>query len=169
MMTAILMLGIDVKAQERHQMSNSHVTINTKDYRSSRSTEIVNEGSRDFIKGKNKVYDNAKNGTPSKLLQPYAEYAFKSKLAGGTFRVTITYKIDSKERKENKNASRKIRLGLDEKTPMEFDLKDSSSGYLKVTQDFKISFLRGKNHVLKLWLPSKGVMVDKIDIRKKIF
>lgn len=162
-------LAIYAQTDERHQMSNSHVSINAIDFRSSRNLETVKDGNRDFIMGKAKTYDNAKDGEPGKLFQPYAEYGIKSKMAGGTFKVTIIYKIDKEERKENKGATRKVRLALDEHSPVEIELKESGLGYLKAVQEFDMKFLRGKNHVVKLWLPSRGVMVDKIDIRRKLF
>ena len=99
---------------------------------------------------------------------PYAEYGIKSKMAGGKFKVTITYKIDKSELKNNKKASRFVRLALDEHSPIDIELKESSSGYLKASGEFNLKFLRGKNHVVKVWLPSKGVMIDKIDIRRKL-
>ena len=138
-------------------MNNSFVTINAVDYRNSRNIEKVNENGREFIKAKD-----------SKLVQPYAEYGIKSKMAGGTFKVTVTYKI-SKEELKNKNTQRFVKIALDEHKADEIELKESHSGYLRASSEFDMKFLRGKNHVLKLWLPSKGVMVDKIEIRRKLF
>ncbi|MGL5272117.1 MAG: hypothetical protein ACRC8J_01360 [Phocaeicola sp.] len=153
---------------ERHEMTGTSVTINAPDYRTSRSIDKITEDGREFIMGKDRVYNNAKNGEPTNALQPYAEYAIKSQMSGGRFVVTITYKIEKEERKANKNTNRYIRLALDEHSPERIELKNSAAGYLKATAEFDMAFLRGKNHVVKLWLPSKGVMIDKIAIRRKI-
>ena len=142
---------------DRHQMNNSFVSINAVDYRSSRIIENFRDNGRDFITAKD-----------SKLLQPYAEYGIRSKMAGGTFKVTITYKI-TKEELKNKDTKRFVKLALDENKAEEIELKESHSGYLRASAEFNLKFLRGKNHVVKLWLPSKGVMVDKIEIRRKLF
>ncbi|MGL5938595.1 MAG: hypothetical protein ACRCZY_04000 [Phocaeicola sp.] len=154
--------------KERHEMTGTSVVINAPDYRNSRSIESVNEDGREFIMGKNRVYDNAKNGEPAKGIQPYAEYAIKSQMGGGRFVVTVTYKIDKDERKANKKDDRYIQIALDEHSPERIELKNSASGHLKATAEFDMAFLRGKNHLVKLWLPSKGVMIDKIAIRRKI-
>lgn len=142
--------------QERHQMNNSFVSINAVDFRNSRNIERVKENGRDFITAKN-----------PKLTQPYAEYGIKSKMAGGVFKVTITYKI-SKEELKNKNSRKIVKIALDEHKAEEIELKENNSGYLRASSEFDIKFLRGKNHVLKLWLPSKGVLIDKIEIRRKL-
>ncbi len=171
MLSFLIAFSVSLFAQsdERHAMTNSSVTINAVDYRKSRSIDKVKDGSREFIIGKKSVYNLAGSKDPSKLLQPYAEYIVKSKWAGGTFKVTVTYKIDKDERKENANKTRKVRIGLDENSPMEIELKNSSSGYLKASSEFKINFLRGKNHTVKVWLPSKGVMIDKVEMRRIYF
>ena len=89
-------------------------------------------------------------------------------MAGGTFKVTVTYKISKVELK-NKNTQRFVKIALDENKADQIELKESNSGYLRASAEFNLKFLRGKNHVLKLWLPSKGVMIDKIEIRRKLF
>ena len=164
-----LQFSLFAQETERHEMTNSSVTINAVDYRSSRNLEKIKDGSKDFIKGKNKVYDNAKGKELSALGQPYAEYAIRSKMAGGRCVVTVTYKIDKDELKKDRKKNRQVRLAVDSNSPVVIDLKNNSSGYSTVSQDFDLAFLRGKNHTVKLWLPSKGVMVDKVTIRRKIF
>ncbi|MGL4851770.1 MAG: hypothetical protein ACRC3Z_03865 [Phocaeicola sp.] len=169
LLVLLLAVVIPVLAQsDRHEMTGTSVTINALDYRNSRSLDKVTEDRREFIKGKDRVYDNAKNGEPTKALQPYAEYAIKSQMTGGRFVVTVTYRIDKEERKANKKEDRYIRLALDEHSAERIELKNSAAGYLQASAEFDMAFLRGKNHVVKLWLPSKGVMIDKISIRRKI-
>ena len=60
-----------------------------------------------------------------------------------------------------------ITLVVDELSPVKLELSNSALS-TRISADFDVSLLRGKRHLLKIWLPSKGVMIEKIEIRRRL-
>ncbi len=157
---ALVAVG-SVMAQGKHEMKNMRVSFEATDYRNSRSIEKVTSGSKNYIKGIDSKY---KDKETSRLLQPFVDYNFIAKSLGGEFEVTVTYKID----KKIAGNSVKLTLGVDELPVQELELKNSAlTNRARATFDVKL--LRGKTHLLKVWLPTKGVLIEKFEIRRKVF
>ena len=85
-----------------------------------------------------------------------------SKLAGGTYEVTIHYNLDKSTIPDEPI----VLVGMDLLDAKEIAIKNKLINTVKA--DFKVKSLRGKNHTLKLWLLSQGVQVNKIDVRRKL-
>lgn len=151
---------IQASNEGKHEMSNMRVSIQATDFRNSRHIDQVDHNKKTYIKGKDSKY---KQKESNRLLQPFVDYVFSSKLAGGEYVVTCFYRVDKKVA----NDECFLTLGVDEMSPRRLDIKESF-GTHRISQTFDVKFLRGKNHTLKLWLPSKGVMIEKFEVRKKI-
>lgn len=152
-------------AQDRQEMSNMSVTIESDEYRNARKMDFIKEKKRSYIFGKSSAYKRNDTKPLSKLASPYAEFPIKSGLSGGTYRVTVTYRIAKDAPKMDKQI---IYLGYDEQPTEELELKKTGSAIHTVSADFKGEFLRGKNHLVKIWLPTEGVQIDKITVRRKV-
>ncbi len=162
----LLLCGISLfsYAQDRHELDNMHVKINSNEFSKSRRIDHKKSGSRDYIYGESSAYLLTKNKPLSRLSAPYAQYPIKAGMAGGTYRITIAYRADKTDKY---TGDPMIIVGFDEKETEEIML-DKTSRVKKKTIDFKTSMLRGKNHILKLWLPTPGVEIDYIEIRRKL-
>ncbi|MGL4331505.1 MAG: hypothetical protein ACRCSR_01665 [Bacteroidales bacterium] len=153
-------LSVFAKNDDKHEMSNMHAKINATEFRNSRHIETTEVSKKTYIKGKDSRY---KDKETSRATQPYAEYPFAANAIGGDYTVTCIYRVDKKNAKDECY----ITLGLDELEVQRLDIKESL-GVHRISHTFDVKMLRGKNHVLKLWLPSKGVMVERFEIRRKL-
>lgn len=144
----------------KHEMSNYHAKIKANEFRNSRHIETTEISGKTYIKGKDNRY---KEKETSRLTQPFADYIFSSKSMGGDYVITCFYRVD----KDKANDECYISLGVDELEPQKLDIKESK-GTHRISHTFDVKFLRGKSHTLKLWLPSKGVMVERFEIRRKL-
>ena len=166
LLSGLLLCGISAGmiAQERAELSNMQVKINALDYNKSRKIEQKKSGSRDYIYGESSAYVLTKTKPLSKLSAPYAEFPFQANIPGGTYRITIAYRAD----KTNKyDGDPMIIVGMDALSTEDIEL-DYTSRVKKKTVDFKAKALRGKKHTLKLWLPTPGVEIDYVEIRRKL-
>ena len=162
-LTLSLIAFISISAQETHDMDNMRASINAKAYKSSRFLEEGTNKSKDYIQGKSSSYNKKGESVNKKALAPYAEYALSSKMSGGTYEVTVYYTLD----KDNTPDEPIIVLGMDLQDTEEIAIKSKLINTVKA--DFKVKALRGKNHLLKVWLPSQGVQINKFEVRRKIF
>ncbi len=155
-------VSLSVSAQEKHELENMRVSVPATAYKSSRFLENGTNKNKDYIQGKKSSYNKKGESANKKTLAPYAEYSLSSKLAGGTYEVTVYYTLD----KKNTPDEPIVIVGLDLLEGQEMPIKNKLVNSVKA--DFKVKTLRGKNHTLKLWLPSQGVQVNKIDVRRKL-
>lgn len=163
--TLVLLFSVSVfsifaESDGKHQMSNMTVTIKAPEFRNSRHIETHEQNGKTYIKGKDSRY---KDKETSRLTQPFVDYIFSSKSLGGDFVVTCVYRVDKKKA----NDECFITLGVDELEPQRLDIKEGL-GTHRISHTFDVKLLRGKNHTLKLWLPSKGVLVERFEIRRKL-
>ncbi len=159
---AIIVSTLSISAQDYHEMENMRVSISAKDYKNSRFIESGIEKEKEYIEGKKTSYNKDGNANSGRALQPYAEYVITSQMAGGTYEVTVYYTLD----KDNTTETPLVTVGFNLLEPQELPIKNKLINSVK--SDFKVNLLKGKNHTLKIWLPSQGVRVNKIDVRKKI-
>ncbi len=160
--TILFISTISVVAQDKHEMQNMRVSILSKEHKNSRFIEEGSSKGKEYIQGKKSSYNKKGESVNKKSLAPYAEYGISSGLAGGTYEVTVHYILD-------KNATPdepQIILGMDLLDSQELTIKNKLINTVKA--DFKVKALRGKNHTLKIWLPSQGVRVHKFEVRKKL-
>ena len=117
-----------------------------------------------LFRSESSAYVLTKTKPLSKLSAPYAEFPFQANIPGGTYRITIAYRAD----KTNKyDGDPMIIVGMDALSTEDIEL-DYTSRVKKKTVDFKAKALRGKKHTLKLWLPTPGVEIDYVEIRRKL-
>lgn len=155
-----------VRAQQdaSYQMENMHVTIPAVDYKSAHFIERVTVGGKEYIMGKPSSYKKNGEANAGTLLQPHAEYVISSKLSGGSYHVLVYYSIDREKAPETP----KISIGMNTQKAQEVELSEKSlSKYAKAT--FKVNFLKGKKHTVKLWFPSEGVRVREIKVMRALF
>ena len=94
----------------------------------------------------------------------YVFYPIKTELSGGSYEITVAYRA-----KNNKNYTCKpqIIIGFDELETETVDL-DYTNSVKKKKISFKSKVLRGKNHVVKVWLTTPQVEIDYIEVRRKL-
>ncbi len=158
-------IAFSINAQDektKHEMENMHVSIQASQYKSGKFIEKEEIKGKEYIFGKSSSYNKEGKANAGILLQPHAEYVIKSKLPGGTYNVTVFYHIDKDKAPENP----KISVGMDLQKVQELEVKDKLIDRVKTS--FKVNFLRGKQHTVKLWFPSAGVMVREINISRAI-
>ncbi len=149
---------------DRHEMENLHVTIPATEYKSSRFIEKVVIKGKDYITGKSSSYKKSGEANAGILLQPHAEYVISSKLPGGSYHILVYYTLD----KENTPDNPKISISMNTQKAQEVELTSKQlKKYAKAT--FKVNFLKGKNHTVKIWLPSQGVRVSEIKVMRALF
>ncbi len=153
-------LTLSAQTDDKHEMSNMRVSINAVDYNSSRFIDKVTEKKKDYIAGKGSAYN--KKGEAKKALAPYAEYEIKSKLAGGTYNITVYYSID----KKNTPDEPVILVGMDLQEPNEIAIKNKLVNSVRTS--IPVKALRGKNHKLKIWLLSEGVKIDRFEVSRAL-
>lgn len=160
-----LMLVLPVAAQNNtpHDMDNLHATIQATDYKSSHFIETENAGGKSYIYGKSSSYKKNGEANANTLLQPYAEYEIKSKMPGGSYHILVYYAID----KDKAPATPKLSIAMNTQKPQELELKSKQlNKYVKAT--FKVKFLKGKKHTVKIWFPSEGVKVKEIKVLRAL-
>ena len=150
------------KEESRHELENMHVTIQAAQYKKGQfiETEVIN--GKEYIKGKSSSYNKKGEANAGTLLQPGAEYAVKTKLPGGTYNVTVYYAID----KEQVPDSAKISIGMNTQKAQHIAIKNKLVNSVKTS--FKVNFIKGKHHTVKLWFPSAGVKVREIRIARAL-
>ncbi|MGL5318350.1 MAG: hypothetical protein ACRC9Q_06615 [Bacteroidales bacterium] len=153
-------LSLQAQSDDKHEMSGLQVKIDATKYKNSRHIESTDVKGKTYIKGIDSRYKDKEVG---RMLQPYADYPFSANAIGGDFVVTCIYRVD----KKNASDECYISLGVDELEPQKLEIKESI-GIHRINHTFDIKMLRGKNHILKLWLPSKGVMIERFEIRRKV-
>ena len=153
---------ISVSAQNTHEMDNMRVSIPATEFKSSRFIETGTNKNKDYIQGKSSSYNKKGESANKNLLAPYAEYAISSKLSGGTYEITVHYTIDKNNTPDNPI----VIVGMDLQGNEEIAIKNKLINTVKA--DFKVKALRGKNHTLKVWLPSEGIQINKFEIRRKL-
>ena len=147
---------------EKHELENMRVTIQAAQYTNSKFVEKETIKGKEYIMGKASSYNKKGEANAGTLLQPNAEYRIKSKMAGGTYNVTVYYAIDKDKAPEHP----KISIGINTQKAQEIEIKDKLVNSVKAS--FKVNFLKGKQHTVKLWFPSEGVKVREIRIVKAI-
>lgn len=150
--------------QERHEMEKMRVKFESCEYNKSRRIEKVHRNKRDLIRGESSAYILAKNNPLPASTSPYAEYLLSSGMAGGTYEVTVGYRAIKNGKYTGEP---KIIMGFDE-NKRESIILNYVDHTKRKSVDFKTNFLRGKNHILRVWLPTPGVEIDYIEIRKKL-
>ncbi len=161
----LLFIPLMVIAQttdDKHDMKNFHVSIAANKYKSSRFLDKKLSGEKEYIFGKSSNYNKKGIANGGKALWPYAEYIISSKMPGGTYTVTVHYRID----KEKAAEQSKIMIGMDMVGSEEVEIKKSLLNVAKAT--FNVKFLKGKKHTVKIWFPTEGVEIHKIDVNKAL-
>ncbi len=164
---ALCIVGLvtTVQAQERHEMDNMKVTIESDAYKKARKMEHQKSGKRSYIFGEESAYKRA-NGKPlSRLVSPYAEFPIKAGMVGGDYKVTIVYRITNNAASD---LTPEVIIGFDEEKAQTVELKKIKNLVQKKSIDFDANLLRGKNHIVKLWLTTEGVEIDRIEVRRKL-
>ena len=147
---------------EKHELENMRVTIQAAQYKSGKFIEKETIKGKEYIMGKASSYNKKGEANAGTMLQPNAEYLIKSKMAGGTYNVTVYYEID----KEKAPEKPKISIGINTQKAQHIEIKDKLVNSVKAT--FKVNFFKGKQHTVKLWFPSEGVKVREIRIAKAL-
>lgn len=157
-------IGSFVAASERHELENMRVKIESTEHGRSSRIKQTESGNKTYIQGDNSAYILSRNKSLSKLSAPYVFYPIKTELMGGSYEVTVAYRA-----KNNKNYSCKpeIIIGFDELDTETVSL-DYTNNVKKKKISFKSSLLRGKNHLIKVWLVTPQVEIDYIEVRRKI-
>lgn len=164
MTIAVAMLAICAPLMannDKNEMENSSVKIEATEYRNGRNVETVKIVNKEHLKGKDSVYKKSKL---TRALQPYAEYPFEAKMAGGEYRVVVYYRL---EREGDSSKDSQLTLGMDLLSPVELDLK-TVKGVNRAEVDFDVKALSGKTHVLKVWFTSPNIAIDRIEVRRKL-
>ena len=146
--------------QGEHELKNMQAKFNATEFKSSRYMEKTTYNGKTYLIGEAKRY---KSEETLRALQPFVDYRFISGAADGQYVVTVTYRIDKKLAGDKSY----ITLGVDELSPVKLELSNSALS-TRISADFDVSLLRGKRHLLKIWLPSQGVMIEKIEIRRRL-
>ena len=147
---------------EKHELENMHVTIQASEYKSCKFLDKEIIKGKEYIFGKASSYKKNGEANAGTLLQPYAEYAIKSKMPGGTYNITVFYTIDKETVPENPQ----IAIGINTQKPQHIEIKNKLINSVKAS--FKVNFFKGKTHTVKVWFPSQGVKVREIKIAKAI-
>ena len=147
---------------QKHELENMRVNILAIDYKNSKFIEKEVIKGKEYIKGKASSYNKHGEANAKTLLQPCAEYAIKSKMPGGTYNVTVYYAID----KEKAPETPLISIGINTQKAQHIEIKNKLVNSVKAS--FKVNFLKGKNHTVKVWFPSEGVKVREIKIAKAL-
>lgn len=161
---ALLFGALPVSAQEsdRHELEHLHVTIKAGEYKRSKFIEKEIIKGKEYIKGKASSYNKSGEANAGILLQPNAEYLIKSKMPGGAYQVTVYYALDKEQAPENP----RISIGMNTQEPQHIEIKNKLVNSVKTS--FKVKFLKGNKHTVKIWLPSAGVKVREVRITRAL-
>lgn len=149
-------------AQDKHELEGGLVKIDAQDYRNGKLVDKVTLYGKSVIIGKSGVYNH--NKPLKKAAAPTADFPFVAKAAGGDYKIIVYYRIDRNATKTDDN---QIIVGFDEQETKELQVREKGNSG-RVETDFSAAALRGKNHVVRIWLPTKGVAIDRIDVRRKL-
>ena len=147
---------------DKHELDKSRVSIEASNFKNSRFLDKSSKNGKDYIIGKGTSYNKKGEAVSGRALMPYAEYALSSKVMGGNYHVTVYYRIDKDKTPDNP----KILLGMDLLEPQELEIEKKLINTVKAT--FYTKLLKGKNHTLKIWLPSEGVEIQKFEVRRAL-
>ncbi|MEG1616385.1 MAG: hypothetical protein RR202_09880 [Bacteroidales bacterium] len=147
---------------DKHELTNYTVSVPATDYKSSRFLEKSETNGKDYIHGKGSSYNKKGEAISGKALWPYADYVLSSKLMGGTYTVTVHYRIDKDKTPDNP----RILVGMDLLEAQELQVEKKLFNTVKAT--FNTKLLKGKNHTLKVWFPCEGVEIQKFEVRRAI-
>lgn len=160
----LMSLGSVVNAKERHEMKTWGLTIESNEYRKGRKVECIKSKKRNYIKGDENAY--RQNGIPLERYEaPYVEFPIETKLPGGEFYITVVYRITGDFAELRKQI---LYLEMDNMGAKQVELKRVRGLILRHTSEFKVNTWKGNKHMVKLWLPTEGVEVDKLEIRRKL-
>lgn len=159
---SFLSLTLSAQSNDKHEMENMRASVTATEFNNSRYIETVTRKNKEYIQGKKSSYNKKGVSVNKKTLAPYAEYALKSKLAGGTYNVTVYYDIDKKTAPDEPV----IIVGMDLLDTEEITIKNKLVNSVRTS--FKVKALRGKNHTLKIWLPSQGVGISRIEVGRAL-
>ena len=154
--------SLSANDDNKHELENMRVTIQATDYKNSKFIERETIKGKEYIKGKASSYNKEGVANAGTLLQPCAEYQIKSKIAGGTYNITVHYSID----KETAPEVPQIAIGINTQKPQHIEIKDKLINTVKAS--FKVNFFKGKSHTVKVWFPSQGVKIHEIKIAKAL-
>ena len=154
-----------INANEPTQMDNMHASLQAEEYDNGRFLEKKNHNGKTYILGKSTSYNKAGEANGGRMLWPNAVYDIKSKMIGGTYHVTVHYRVDEDMVPNNPT----IHIGMDLLEPVEVALNNENKLINTAKATFKVKVLGGKTHSVKLWLGSEGILVDKVEVRKAIF
>lgn len=157
-----LSLSAVLFANDKHEMENYHASIDATAHKNARFVETKTVNGKEYVYGKGTSYNKKGEAVTGKALWPYAEYSLASKTAGGKYNLTIYYRIDKNKIPDNP----RILVGLDLQEAQELEIKSKVINTVKVSFDAKL--LKGKSHTIKLWLPSEGVEIQKIEVRRSL-
>lgn len=162
-MAFVMNLGFLALADDdKHELENSHVSVKASEHNSTRFTETKTVNGKEYLVGKGSSYNKKGEAVTGKTLWPYAEYILRSGLMGGNYHVTVYYRLDKNKTPDTP----KILLGMDLLEAQELEVEKKLINTVKAT--FYTKLLKGKNHTLKIWLPSEGVEIEKFEIRRAL-
>ncbi len=167
LLMALFLMGAftTIKADGPTDLENMHVSLEAEDYDKGKFLEETIHNGKTYIVGKSSSYNKSGEANGGRMLWPNAVYEIKSKMMGGTYNVTVHYRVDEKLVPENP----KILIGMDLLEPEEVTLNSKNKLINTARASFRVKLLSGKTHSVKLWLGSEGVQVDKVEVRKAIF
>lgn len=161
--TLLLSVSVFLYADDdKHELENMHASIDAIAHKNARHITTKEQGNKEYIFGKTTSYNKKGEAIGGKILWPYAEYAFASKMTGGQYNITVHYRIE----KDKLPSNARILVGLDLQEAKELEIKQKLINTVKAT--FDAHLLKGKNHTIKLWLPSEGVEIQKIEVRRAL-
>lgn len=158
-----LPINLNAQETETHQLKNWHIAFSANEHIKSRFLDRKVIGNKEFVTGKKSSYDKSGDAKGAKMLWPYAEYRIKSKVPGGRYTVSVHYRIDKKSAADQP----KIELGMDHINSKEVIINNKLLNIVKAS--FDVKFLKGKQHTVKIWFPSQGVEIHKIEVNKALF
>ncbi len=167
LLMAILLMGsfTTVLADDPTQLENMQASLKSEEFDNSKFLETKSHNGKTYIFGKSSSYNKDGKANGGRLLWPNAVYDIRSKMMGGTYHVTVHYRVD--EDLVPKDPT--IHIGMDLLEPVEVSLNNKNKLFNTARATFRVKLLSGKKHNVKLWLGSEGVQVEKIEVRKAIF
>ncbi len=167
LLMALFLMGTftTIKADGPAELENMHVSLEAEQYDNGKFLEEKIHNGKTYIVGKSSSYNKSGVANGGRLLWPNASYEIKSKMMGGTYNVTVHYRVDEDLIPDKPT----MHIGMDLLEPEEVTLNTKNKLINTAKASFRVKVLSGKKHNVKLWLGSEGVLVDKIEVRKAIF
>ncbi len=157
--------ALGLRADDPTQLKNMLASIEATDYKTARFIDKTTVNGKEYIMGKPSSYNKNGEANGGSLVWPHVVYDIKSKMLGGTYHVTVHYRVD----KDKVASNPTIQIGMDMIQPETVSLREQNMLINTARATFKVKLLSGKSHNIKLWLPSEGIMISKVDVRKAIF